>query len=372
MFGSIDSLRVKDGVPEHCSFRPSDWRILASFWHPIAFLRDIRDKPVGVRLLDVDLVVFRTTAGVTVARDICPHRGTQLSKGWLNGDTLVCPMHGLCFNCDGLCTRIPSVRDPKVPVPPGLRLQVVNSVEQMGILFACLSDEPRLAPPNWPELDVAATRVAYTTEEWHTSAARHIENFNDVAHFPWVHVSTFGGDRDDSVASYRVAKTQGGFTFAISNIEPRNRFSDVKAPGARRVTYRYRVTLPFSTIIEVSPDDSDYRQYFADTACPVSSHETKVFQMRTDNSDRPDVERLTAESLAVNGEDRPLVESQYPKDLPLNPLDEAHIPADRMSILYRRALVQLGLGAPVGGVDNGVVEGDACSSTRGEVPQEVE
>ena len=42
-------------------------------------------------------------------------------------------------------------------------------------------------------------------------------------------------------------------------------------------------------------------------------------------------------------EDRAIVEAQRPECLPLDPLLEAHIPADRSSLAYRRALRDLGL-----------------------------
>ena len=48
----------------------------------------------------------------------------------------------------------------------------------------------------------------------------------------------------------------------------------------------------------------------------------------------------------VNNEDKAIVESQRPEDLPLDLKDEIHIPADRMSVEYRRTLARLGLGAP--------------------------
>ena len=43
-------------------------------------------------------------------------------------------------------------------------------------------------------------------------------------------------------------------------------------------------------------------------------------------------------------EDRAIVETQYPEDLPLDLMAEAHIRADRASIAYRRGLKELGLG----------------------------
>ena len=78
-------------LPRHCTFRESDWHILAGFWHPVAFVHDIKDKPVAARLLDVNLVIYRTSEGITVAKDLCMHRGTRLSLGWMQDDLLVLP-----------------------------------------------------------------------------------------------------------------------------------------------------------------------------------------------------------------------------------------------------------------------------------------
>ena len=50
----------------------------------------------------------------------------------------------------------------------------------------------------------------------------------------------------------------------------------------------------------------------------------------------------------INNEDKVFVESQHPEDLPLDLMEEIHIPADRMSVEFRRALAKtFGLGAPL-------------------------
>ena len=68
----------------------------------------------------------------------------------------------------------------------------------------------------------------------------------------------------------------------------------------------------------------------------------------TDNSGNPDEDYWTKDALSINDEDRPVVESQSPEELPLDLREEVHIPADRMSIEYRRALaIKFGLGAPI-------------------------
>jgi vanillate O-demethylase monooxygenase subunit len=82
--------------PAGSSIGEQDWHILAGFWHPVAFTSEIDASPVAARLLDVDLVVYRTNGGVAVARDLCVHRGSRLSLGWIDdtGDCVVCPIRG--------------------------------------------------------------------------------------------------------------------------------------------------------------------------------------------------------------------------------------------------------------------------------------
>lgn len=100
-----------DFLARGCTFVPEDRRVLASHWHPVARACDIADQPVAVRLLDLDLVVYRTPGGVHVARDLCPHRGVPLRMGCVEGDELVCAYHGLRYGPDGRCRRIPAQPD---------------------------------------------------------------------------------------------------------------------------------------------------------------------------------------------------------------------------------------------------------------------
>lgn len=348
MFQPVNHAKFAGDLPRNCTFAESDWHILVNFWHPIAFAHEIEDKPFKAKLLDVALVVYRTSEGISVAKDICPHRGTQISGGWMNGDTLVCPMHGLCFDHSGACTKIPSIADPNAKIPPKMRLMTLLSEVRYGIVFACLSGEPSHPLPVWAGIeDPKLENIHVPSGTWHAAASRHVENFNDVAHFPWVHKETFGGYEADTIPPYKVNKTDYGLSFELPYLEQGNRFPDGVEADDRQVTYRYELTLPFSTIIIIGPDDSNYRQYFGDTVCPVSAHETRIFQVATDTTGKPDEEFLIKESLMINDEDKPMVEGQHPEDLPLDLTEEIHIPADRMSVEYRRALAKLGLGAPL-------------------------
>ena len=339
MFISAEKTEVPLLPPEDSTFDLSDWRVLSKFWHPVAFSADVREEPVSARLLDIDLVVYRTASGISVALDQCPHRGTRLSHGELVADELVCAMHGLRFNGLGVCTAVPSNPSNELSISPQLRLTTFMVEERYGIVWTNLSKAPLWPLPEWEGIkDESLKNIYIPSDTWNASAPRHVENFNDIAHFPWVHSQTFGAENVEPVPLYNVDETEFGLSFEIPYFEGGNRFPDEVESEDRQVTYRYELTFPFSTLLIISPDDSDYVQYFADTVCPVSAYETKIFQVVTDTTGTPDEEFLVPESLAINNEDKTLVESQRPRGLPLNLQFEGNIPADRMSIRYRRAL----------------------------------
>ena len=71
-------------------------------WHPMLPSKDLREKPVGVRLAERDIALFRGKGGeVGALDDICPHRRMRLSLGKVVGDKLQCKYHGWTFDCAG-------------------------------------------------------------------------------------------------------------------------------------------------------------------------------------------------------------------------------------------------------------------------------
>jgi vanillate O-demethylase monooxygenase subunit len=348
MFGPTDGHKHTTALPRRCSFQATDWHILASFWHPVMYAHEVSDKPCRARLLDVDLVVFRTAEGLAVARDLCPHRGTRLSQGRVDGSNLICPMHGLHFAADGRCTRIPAMGEPQ-RIPPKLRLQSCLVAERYGLVWACLNPEPIHPLPSWAGLeDMSVKKLFLPSDVWQAAAARHVENFNDLAHFPWVHTGSFGGDKDAPVPRHDVERTDFGLRFSVQYREGANRYQDGVAASERVVKYTYELTYPFATLLIMEPDQSTDRYFLADVVCPESAYVSRIFQVMSDTAGMPDPDHWLKDQSLINDEDRPMVEEQKPEDLPLDLAAEMHIPADRVSLEYRRGLVdRFGLGAPI-------------------------
>jgi len=73
--------------------------VLMNDWHVVAYAPDLKaDKPMAVRLLEEDLVLWRVGDKIHAWRDLCVHRGTRLSLGKIQDETLICPYHGWTYN----------------------------------------------------------------------------------------------------------------------------------------------------------------------------------------------------------------------------------------------------------------------------------
>jgi phenylpropionate dioxygenase-like ring-hydroxylating dioxygenase large terminal subunit len=87
-------------VPELCGAKGSSVLIehdaLRHHWHPVAESGDLGslgvERPLGIRLLGVDYVVWRGPDGAIVAApDRCTHRESPLSIGSIDAGCLSCP-----------------------------------------------------------------------------------------------------------------------------------------------------------------------------------------------------------------------------------------------------------------------------------------
>ena len=355
MYEATDQTTAPAEYPAASQIRESDWHVLAGFWHPVAYSSELSDGPAASRLLDVDLVVYRTNEGVAAARDRCIHRGARLSGGWMDdtGDCIVCPYHGLHYAHAGPCTWIPANGPDGPPPPKPMRLVSHLAVERYGIVWACLKPDPIRPLPEWPHLeDHGPEWLEFQTPKltWATSAGRHCENFNDIAHLSWVHMKTFGNRARPAVPRYTLEQTDFGLYMELPYIEVERGFNDDLGERERDVLYRHHLTYPFATDLRVdyTTDDGELlTSHFFDIGSPVSARRTDLYQFTLTNIPGASPEEYVKYRLVTNSEDIVVVESQSPADVPLNLAAEFHLPADRLSVRYRRDLVEMfGLGAP--------------------------
>jgi phenylpropionate dioxygenase-like ring-hydroxylating dioxygenase large terminal subunit len=333
--------------PRNCTFDSRDWEILGRYWHPVAFAADVKDKPLGVTLLDERLVVFRTGSGadsqLVTARDVCPHRGAPLSQGWVENGNLVCPYHGLAYGADGKCKHIPSQGDG--PIPERLHLTTYATQEAYGLIWVSLGGGIEALPefPYWD--DPTFQQILPPSIDIRASAGRQTEGFIDVAHFAWIHHDSFADRQNPVVPQYSVERRERGLHAEyVSTVSNFPKSMQHRAPEGFLWRRIFEVDVPFFARLTVHfPGDG--RLSILNAASPVSARLTRLFVpiVRNFDKDLP-LEDVYEFNRQVFEEDRAIVEQQCPEDLPIDRSAEAPILADRSSGAYRRALGEIGLG----------------------------
>jgi len=112
---------------------------LRHYWHAVAIAEELKDEPMPARLLDVPIVLWRSGGKAVALHDLCIHRGTRLSLGWVENDELVCRYHGWSYDCAGACTRIPSLPSER-PIPRKARVTHLHGTIHYWLhtLFRCM------------------------------------------------------------------------------------------------------------------------------------------------------------------------------------------------------------------------------------------
>src|SRR5262249_49772006 len=70
-------------------------------WHPVLKSKELRKRPVGIRLAGRNIVLFRAASMPVALADECPHRRMRLSLGEMVGPKLRCRYHGWTFDAAG-------------------------------------------------------------------------------------------------------------------------------------------------------------------------------------------------------------------------------------------------------------------------------
>ena len=306
---------------------------------------EVSDQPFPVRLLDEAVVLFRTDAGITALQDLCIHRGTALSLGWVEGSRITCAYHGWQYDTSGRCVRMPSLPEGSA-IPPKARTTSYQAVEAYGLVWVCL-DEPVAPVPPFPDglwdPERYRTHLVYDGV-WATSAGRAVENFLDVSHFAWVHEGLLG-TRDNTVTPRHDVKAGGSaMEYTVRYPLPSDLDGASDQGASNHSYYTYTLHLPFVSHIEGGWDHrpGEY-DYISMANSPISSNKTRLFIWRARNHSFDESDEEIGEfQRFVLAQDQAIVESQRPEEIPLDLRDELHLKVpDAGAMSYRRLLRSL-------------------------------
>ncbi|MEO1593147.1 MAG: Rieske 2Fe-2S domain-containing protein, partial [Cyanobacteria bacterium J06632_22] len=296
--------------PRGCTFAERDWDALAQFWYPIAFAKEITDTPVAATLLDQRLVIWRTAAGVSVANDICLHRGVPLSMGHVENDQIICKYHGFHYSADGQCTLVPA--NPTAKIPSKLCLKTYPVREAYGLVWTTLTGDGTqdLNLPELPEWnDSSYQPILPGSLDIAAAAGRQMEGFLDVAHFAWVHHKAFADRENPVVPRYNVTTTPGRvhaeYLSTVSNF-PKG--LQHLAPPSFEWLRVFDVFLPFAAILRVHfPNDG--RLCILNAPSPISARKTRLFSPLCRNFDQDQsLEPVYEFNRQIFNEDKEVVE----------------------------------------------------------------
>ncbi len=316
--------------------------VLLNDWHPVMRSNALPDNSVrSARLLGLDIVLWRAHRTAHAWRDLCLHRGAQLSLGSVEEGRLTCAYHGWRYGEDGACDRIPAHAGQTPPAKACA--QVFHTRERYGLIWVCLGAPAANVPP-FPEHNAPGYVSAVCGPFEHVRAAgpRLIENYLDAAHFPFVHEGMLGDKRYPELGEFQARITPAGIESDPIAVYQPDPFAG--APG--RVTYTYHAYRPLTAHFTKHMPAAVNGMLLTITPHDLLDS-TAWFIVATNGRPGYDSARLEAEYTPRIGEifdeDRAIVENQRPELLPLDLQAELHLKSDRVAIAYRTWLQQLGM-----------------------------
>jgi 5,5'-dehydrodivanillate O-demethylase len=162
-------------------------RLLRNAWQPLMRSEDLRPGwAKRVQIMNQYVTAYRGETGVAhVIQDRCPHRNTQLSLGWIEGDALRCFYHGWKFGGDGACLEMPC-EDKNFARK--VTVESYPTCERLGLIFVYLGDGKAPPAPLFPEIE-EENGHPLQVKAWPLpfNYFQRLENSLDEAHVHFVH-----------------------------------------------------------------------------------------------------------------------------------------------------------------------------------------
>ncbi len=298
-------------------------------WYVAAWADEVEARPFARTLLNEPVVLFRGAGGTVAAlEDRCCHRALPLRHGDVVGDCLRCAYHGLEYDLNGQCVRIPG----QDRIPSKAKVKAYPVVERDDLIWIWMGDTEK----------ADANRIA--AYPWHQDGrwrykkntylieANHLliyDNLLDLTHLGYVHKQTIGGDAETHfAATTKTTRTDSGvrverwmpncvppptytaaFTFGTDRVDRWQEiefepglvriFTGAKDVGAGAPEGQRDGGYGFRGLNAMTPETEDTTHYFWSAA-----HNFRL--------DEPSVTEEIYRNIVVTfGEDKEIIESQY-------------------------------------------------------------
>ena len=283
-------------------------QIILNQWHVVAALGDISVGVVAEATLLGESISYARTA----ENDVMVWRSIPAVRGGDTYDPLLVPE----------------------PLP---------AVAQYLYLWTSLGDPtPLFEIPEFHEPD--RRNIHAGTIGVHASAPRAVENFLDMGHFPFVHTGVLGIEPYTEGAEYEVnidPDTNDIWATECVFYQP---LAATTSTEGQMSDYVYRVPLPFCVLLYKSCPVDDERMdvigLFCRSIAPDYIKASMFLSLVDEENTDAQIRRFQQ---TIFAQDKPILENQNPKLLPLDSRAETPIRADKVAIAYRRWLTDLGV-----------------------------
>ncbi len=188
---------------------------LRNAWYIAAWADELGEKPLGRRVCNEPIVLFRDSNGAAAAlTDRCCHRSAPLSQGTLVATGLQCGYHGLIFDGSGKCVAIPG----QSRIPDDARVRSYPVVEKDQLVWLWMGEAGRADPGKILDFPYHNDRA-----HWPNKHACYpikgnymlmVDNLMDLTHLGYLHAKTVGGNPAAHVgAEMKTTRTSTGIKF---------------------------------------------------------------------------------------------------------------------------------------------------------------
>lgn len=195
---------------------------------------------------------------------------------------------------------------------------------------------PEAEAPGRRLVDVGVVRVR-------CSPLRAVENFLDIAHFPFVHTDILGSEPHTEVERYEVAIREDVDEVWATKVQFYQPQAAKSAAGGITTEYEYRVPHPTCSVLYKTcpprPGEWDVICLFVQ---PLTETLCDVWPWMALYDDVSSLTEMIHFQQMIFLQDRSILENQIPPLLPLDPGMEIPTRADLTSVAYRRWLKRLG------------------------------
>jgi|SRR5579885_2083912 len=189
--------------------------LLRNAWYIAAWADELKRQPLGRRICNEPLVLFRDAAGKPAAlADRCCHRAAPLHLGAVVESGLQCGYHGLVFDGAGRCVAIPGQK----LIPGDARVRAYPTVEKDQLIWVWMGDAALADPATIVDFPYHNDRTQWPNKhDMYPIKGNYmlmVDNLMDLTHLGYLHARTVGGNPNAHVgAEMKTVRTETGLKF---------------------------------------------------------------------------------------------------------------------------------------------------------------